>query len=162
FARFAFHADVALKGFSENRRIYADRGHRLVSDFFHWGAADENWQTLLYYRSDDDLASAIQWFESTWENAPTDELIRAIALLRQVPMTRTNGAPLTQLLSWLAVMINGRQLNADQGRILASAVRLAENFAGELDVKSQAGKKLIALMGQATEHVERRVVANAI
>lgn len=158
-----FYADVALKGFNDERRLYRLLARRPVREFCVWDEV-KSWRNLTYYRADDELESILEWLRQTWKDASVDDVLHVIGLMRPLAVTRSNLKPLDVLKAWLAALMAVRESDASYNqasRILASAIRLVENFACEVEDPRGKGN-LTALLERASRHLDRRVTANSV
>lgn len=156
-----FYVSTKLKGFPDERRLYSYRRHRPVEELLAATAYDEN---LRYYRSDRDLCAMIEWARSSRHRAEDPKRIgRLIGVLRQVPVTRSNGEPSKHLASWITELLAEVQsATASAGdeplRTLASVLRLTENIVPPGDFT----RGYEDLLRSAIVVEDRRVVANAL
>ncbi len=157
-----FYATVKLKGFADEKILSVYRGHRPIEDFLIAGR-EPDFESLAYYRSDEDLTAILSW--ARLQNAKTDfrVLTRVIALLRQVPVTKTNGIPQQMLLLWIDDLTReldeqGIVASGDRVKVLSSSLRLIENLVPPSEFTHQFESSL----NKALKLDDRRVVANAL
>jgi len=158
-----FYADVALKGFADERRLFRLADRQPVRNFCVWDEA-KSWRSLSYFRSDDDLEQILEWLCQAWSEGPVDDVLQVIGQMRSLAVTRSSLRPLDVLKTWLTGLMAVREDDArykEASRILASAIRLVENFACEVDDPRGKGN-ITALLERGSRHLDRRVTANAV
>ncbi len=156
-----FYSEAKLKGFAEDRRLYYYISHRPIAAVLDDSGGHE---LLRYYRSDEDICALISWAKDHGgRQQEMGRVLRVIGLLRQAPVTRSNGVPQKLLLSWIkdlldAVKTAGDRCDDSQLRILASVVRLTENLVPASDFNHE----FETVIRDVLNVNDRRVVANAL
>jgi adenylate cyclase len=156
-----FYADAKLKGLPEDRQLYSYAGNRPIREFLN---GNDELDLIRYYRSDEDLCVLLSWaMERSRHPSDVSHVLRLIGVLRQVPVTRSNGAPQKLLLSWIENLMQevktaGSDCDDAHLRILASIVRLTEN----LVPPGSFTHEYEAVIRDVLNVNDRRVVANAL
>jgi len=156
-----FYASTKLKGFPDERHLYSYLRHQPIEKLLE---APEFAESLRYYRSDHDIGAMIEWARASRRRAGDPKRIaRVIGLMRQVPVTRSQGEPAKRLKSWIEELlaevknVNGQAAD-EQLRTLASILRLTEN----LVPPAEFTREYEDLLRSALLIEDRRVVANAL
>lgn len=158
------YATVHLKGFQGEKHLVAclSRRHSIEEMLTPSQSTERGTppEFLRYCRSDDDIASMLTWAKKASQSQKPDYtavIMELISVIRQVPVTQTNGIPQQLLISWideLLIEANG----PFSLRVLPTLIRLAQN----LFPKSQYSRDLDQVLRTALTFRDPRVVANAV
>ena len=115
------------------------------------------------FRGDDDLFGILAWSRARARAGDLTSAGRALGLLRNFHLTRTDGRAQTELCFWIEELLGEAQLaNADfpkhGAKILASLLKVIENVVP----KDRFAPGVEKLIEAATALPDRRVVANAL
>jgi adenylate cyclase len=153
---------VRLKGFREETGLCTYREHLELERFLDSDEASSLARAACF-RGDDDLLKIVRWARAQTRAGQFGSAGRALGLLRNFHLTKTDGRAQTELLDWVGELVQEARIGkSDQPRpaskTLASALRVIENIVP----KDKFDSRIEKLVDLATELADRRVVANAL
>jgi adenylate cyclase len=153
------YARVNLKGFSGTKTLYRYVGHTPLADLLAQ-LSDESVAWLTYYRSDESLAQILRHLHEQQERMEESVILKAIRVLRDVPVTKASEEIAGALLSWLEALsaFDTQGEGKSELRVLSAATMLAMNLIPQEGFTAEIDERLSRLLLVS----DRRVVANVL